>query len=75
MLVIVSELDAREFEPSLYWSVVRRRLHRRRLLDIEVVPGEDHSLYTVDGQDRAYPLLTGWLLGRFAGDSIGEAAP
>jgi acetyl esterase/lipase len=74
VLVIVSEIDARDFEPSLYWSVVRRRLHRRGMLDIEVVPGEDHSLYTVDGQDGATRLLTEWLLGRFA-DDTGEAAP
>ena len=66
VLVIVSEVDAREFEPSLYWSVVRRRLRRRGTLDIEVVPGDDHSLYTVDGQARAYPLLTRWILDRFA---------
>ncbi len=65
VLLIVSEIDAREFEPSLYWSVVRRRLRRRRLLDVEVVRGEDHSLYTVEGQVEAYPLLTRWILDRF----------
>ena len=69
MLVIVSEVDAHEFEPSLYWSVVRRRLRRRRTLDIEVVPGNDHSLYTVEGRAEAYPLLTRWILSRF-GDSV-----
>ncbi len=69
MLVVVSEVDAHEFEPSLYWSVVRRRLRRRRTLDIEVVPGNDHSLYTVDGRAEAYPLLTRWVLSRF-GDGV-----
>ena len=73
VLVIVSEVDAREFEPSLYWSIVRRRLRRRRTLDIEVVPGDDHSLYTVDGQARAYPLLTRWVLGRFGPGETGES--
>jgi len=66
VLVIVSEMDVREFEPSAYWSAVRRHLHRRHLLDIEVVPGEDHSLYTVDGRSDAYPLLTAWIRSRFA---------
>ncbi|MGD0392045.1 MAG: hypothetical protein ABSC41_05320 [Acidimicrobiales bacterium] len=69
VLVIVSEVDAHEFEPSLYWSVVRRRLRRRRTLDIAVVPGNDHSLYTVEGRAEAYPLLTRWVLSRF-GDSV-----
>ena len=66
VLVIVSEADAHEFEPSLYWSVVRRRLRRRGTLAIEVIPGDDHSLYTVEGQARGYPLLTRWILDRFA---------
>ncbi len=65
VLLIVSEADAREFEPSLYWRVVRRRLGRQGLLEIEVVPGDDHSLYTVSGQADAYPLLARWVLGRF----------
>ncbi len=69
VLVVVSEVDAHEFEPSLYWSVVRRRLRRRRTLDIEVVPGNDHSLYTVEGRAEAYPLLTRWILSRF-GDRV-----
>ena len=66
VLVVVSEVDAREFEPSLYWSVVRRRLRRRGTLVIDVIPGDDHSLYTVEGQTRGYPLLTSWILDRFA---------
>jgi hypothetical protein len=35
-------------------------------LDIEVVPGNDHSLYTVDGRADAYPILTRWIESRFA---------
>ena len=62
VLLINCEGDAREFEPSLYWSVVGRGLHRRGLLDMKVVPGDDHSLYTLDGQRDAYPLLTEWTL-------------
>ncbi len=66
VLVIASEVDAQEFEPSLYWSVVRRGLRRRGVLVIEVIPGDDHSLYTIDGQARGYPLLTRWVVDRFA---------
>ena len=72
VLVIASEVDAQEFEPSLYWSVVRRRLRRRGLLVIEVIPGDDHSLYTIDGQARGYPLLTRWVVDRFAPDTLGH---
>jgi alpha-beta hydrolase superfamily lysophospholipase len=64
VLLINCEADAREFEPSLYWSVVDRSLQRRGLLDVKVVPGSDHSLYTVDGQRDAYPLLTEWIVER-----------
>ena len=71
VLVIVSEIDSREFEPSLYWSMVRRRLRRRGTLVIEVIPGDDHSLYTVEGQTRGYPLLTRWILDRFAPEQPG----
>ncbi len=73
VLVIDSEFDAREFEPSLYWSFVCRRLRRQGMLDIEVVPGDDHSLYTIDGQAEAYSLLTRWVLDRFNG--TGRAPP
>ena len=71
VLVIFSEIDSREFEPSLYWSMVRRRLRRRGTLVIEVIPGDDHSLYTVEGQTRGYPLLTRWILDRFAPGAMG----
>jgi len=64
LLVIVSEDDAHEFEPSVYWSAVRRRLHRRGLLEVEVVPGDDHSLYTMPGQNDAYPLVERWVRAR-----------
>jgi hypothetical protein len=73
VLLINCESDAREFEPSLYWSVIYRSLHRRGLLDVKVVPGSDHSLYTVDGQRDAYPLLTEWILDR-CGRPAQEAA-
>jgi alpha-beta hydrolase superfamily lysophospholipase len=66
VLVIVSEMDVEEFEPSAYWALVRRGLRRRTMLDIEVVPGNDHSLYTVDGRADAYPILTRWIESRFA---------
>ncbi len=63
VLLIASESDMVQFfEPSLYWSVVCRRLERRGLLDIEIMSGGDHSLYTEDGQDQAYSVLTPWLV-------------
>ncbi len=66
VLMIVSEMDEREFEPSAYWWLARYWLRWRSLLDIEVVPGNDHSLYTVDGRADAYPILTRWIESRFA---------
>lgn len=66
MLLVLCEGDARQFEPSLYWSRVRRKLRRRRLLDVEIVPGSDHSLYTPDGKKHAYPLVVDWVTERFA---------
>ncbi len=39
--------------------------------DLEIVPGDDHSLYTADGRARAYPLLVRWLLTRFGPDGAG----
>ncbi len=73
VLLVTSEADAEQFEPSAYWSMVRGRLRRRRLLDISVVPGSDHSLYTVDGRADAQPILTRWLVSRF-GRPTGDAA-
>lgn len=64
VLLINSESDAGEFETSAYWSAIERKLHRRGLLDMEVVPGDDHSLYTIDGQRDAYPLLIRWVTER-----------
>jgi alpha-beta hydrolase superfamily lysophospholipase len=64
VLLINSASDAVEFEPSAYWSLVTGRLHRHGLLDVEVVPGDDHSLYTLEGQRDAYPLLTRWIVDR-----------
>ncbi len=52
MLIIVNEHDSVQFEPSLYWSLVRRRLRRRGLLTVDRVPGSDHSLYTPGGMER-----------------------
>jgi alpha-beta hydrolase superfamily lysophospholipase len=65
VLLVTSEADAQQFEPSAYWSTVRRRLHRRNLLDVEVVAGSDHSLYTVEGRKDAIPILTRWILWRY----------
>jgi alpha-beta hydrolase superfamily lysophospholipase len=66
MLLVVCEGDARQFEPSPYWSRVKRRLQRRRVLDVEIVPGGDHSLYTPEGKSHAYPLVRAWVTERFA---------
>lgn len=66
MLLVVCEGDARQFEPSLYWSRIRRKLQRRRLLEVEIVPGSDHSLYTPEGKRHAYPLVMAWVTERFA---------
>jgi alpha-beta hydrolase superfamily lysophospholipase len=71
VLLIASQADAEQFEPSLFWSFVRRGQHRRGLLDVEIVPGSDHSLYTVDSQGRAYPILVRWLLSHCAETSDG----
>ena len=62
MLIIVNEHDSVQFEPSLYWSLVRRRLRRRGLLTVDRVPGRDHSLYTPGGMERATVILTDWVL-------------
>jgi hypothetical protein len=67
VLLINSASDAVEFEPSAYWSLATGRLHRHGLLDVEVVPGDDHSLYTLEGQSDAYPLLTRWIVDRARG--------
>ena len=65
VLLIIADWERQQFEPSMYWSVVQRQLHRRGLLDIEHVDGLDHSLYTVAGQTEAYPLFTQWVTSRF----------
>lgn len=61
MLLVSSRADAEQFEPSLYWRVVRRRLGHRGLLEVAVLPGSDHSLYTPEGRRDACPILVGWL--------------
>ena len=61
ILLILTEVDAGYFERSAYWSFVRRRLIRRGILEIQVVPGEDHSLYTPAGQEATYPILISWI--------------
>jgi alpha-beta hydrolase superfamily lysophospholipase len=66
LLLITSREDAQQFEPSPYWRAVWRRLGRRGLLDVEIVPGGDHSLYTPDGRRDAAPILARWLLARVA---------
>jgi len=66
VLLVVSESDFDQFEPSLYWAHARRKLHRRGLLEIQVVAGSDHSLYTQRGKAIAYPLVIRWLTERFA---------
>ena len=65
LLLIASEDDAKQFETSVFWAVSERRRHRRGMLDFVVVPGADHSLYTVDGQTQAYPILSDWIEARY----------
>ena len=65
VLLIVTESDAHQFEPSPYWSMVRRRLTGRGLLEVRIVPGSDHSTYTVDGQKSTFPILVDWVVNRF----------
>lgn len=65
VLLITTKSDAEQFEPSVYWSIARSRLHRRGLLDVDVVSGSDHALYTVGGQSEDYPILIGWVTSRF----------
>jgi pimeloyl-ACP methyl ester carboxylesterase len=68
VLKIVNEHDSVQFERSLYWSIVWRRLKRRGLLMVDRVPGGDHSLYTQAGEERASVLLTDWVLSRCGRD-------
>jgi hypothetical protein len=74
-LLILTEEDSGYFEPSPYWGVVRRRQVRRRQLDVRVVPGFDHSLYTVPGQVSTYPILISWITDRYARRSHAGAPP
>ena len=64
-LLILTEEDSGHFEPSPYWWLVRRRLGRKKLLDEWIVPGFDHSLYTVGGRDNTYPILISWITERY----------
>jgi acetyl esterase/lipase len=75
LLLILTEEDSGYFEPSPYWGIVRRRQVRRGLLDIRIVPGFDHSLYTVRGQVSTYPLLISWITDRYARRSHAGAPP
>ncbi len=72
-LLILTEEDSGQFEPSPYWWLVRRRLEKRGLLDERVVPGSDHSLYTVRGQDSTYPILISWITERYGRSPEAEA--
>ena len=73
LLLLLAEKESEQFEPSLYWGIVGRRLRRRGLLEETVIHGKDHSLYTPDGKTRAYPVLTAWVTSRFAGPERGGA--
>ena len=65
LLLIASESDAEQFERSVFWSIRDRRRRRRDMFDFVVVPGDDHSLYTVDAQNDAYPVLKRWIRTHF----------
>jgi pimeloyl-ACP methyl ester carboxylesterase len=71
LLLVVTENDSHQFEPSPYWSMVRRRLTRRGLLEVRIVPGKDHSTYTVQGQQDTFPILVDWVVGRFGRSRTG----
>ncbi len=71
-LVVINEFDSVQFEPSLYWSFVCRRLRRRGLLELERVPGSDHSLYTPEGHDRAAAYLVDWIVDRCAPPGVAQ---
>ena len=74
LLLVLTEEDSRQFERSPYWTAVRSRLARRGLLDLRIVPGFDHSLYTVSGQEHTYPILISWITERYvAPERAGEA--
>jgi pimeloyl-ACP methyl ester carboxylesterase len=74
-LLILTEEDSGHFERSPYWWLVRRRLERKQLLDERIVPGFDHSLYTVRGQDSTYPILISWITDRYGRRSPEAEAP
>jgi acetyl esterase/lipase len=74
-LLILTEEDSGHFERSPYWWLVRRRLERKQLLDERIVPGFDHSLYTVPGQDNTYPILISWITDRYGRRSPEAEAP
>jgi len=65
LLLVASEKDAERFERSVFWSIREWRRHRRDMFDFVVVPGADHSLYTVEGQSIAYPVLSNWIEARY----------
>jgi pimeloyl-ACP methyl ester carboxylesterase len=72
VLLIVTENDVHQFEPSPYWSMVRRRLTKRGLLEVRVVPGSDHSTYTIEGQRDTFPILVDWVVERFGRAGTGH---
>jgi alpha-beta hydrolase superfamily lysophospholipase len=75
-LLILTEEDSEHFEPSPYWWLVRRRLEQKELLNERIVPGFDHSLYTIRGQDNTYPILISWITDRYGRRSPeAEASP
>jgi alpha-beta hydrolase superfamily lysophospholipase len=64
-LLILTEEDSGHFEPSPYWWLVRRRRQRTGLFNERIVPGFDHSLYTIQGQECTYPILISWITDRY----------
>jgi hypothetical protein len=72
VLLVISEGDARQFEPSVYWSAVRRRLRRKKLLDVDFVAGRDHSLYTREAREQAYEIVTRWVVSHYGRSARGE---
>ncbi len=64
-LLILTEEDSGHFEPSPYWWLVRRRRQRTGLFNERIVPGFDHSLYTIQGQEYTYPILISWITDRY----------
>jgi hypothetical protein len=52
--------------------MVRRRLTKQGLLEVRVVPGSDHSTYTIEGQRDTFPILVDWVVERFGRAGTGH---